>query len=214
MVARLSVLQGSTGGSPGPSSRPICFTGEPQAPLLCDSLPSQEGCGLRCHVTGLEQMAEDLSVPTSVNANESAGQAQGLYGQSNSGCSSLAQQPLVPSPHGASTSQAQVQEPAAVPECQRSDSLRLLLSDPAPSYVDLMIHNYGSRYRPESIEFLTTHLRPSTQNQYQSIWQSWLFFVNRSQPYDIDKDFLISTLGIFSWRVSSPQLPSSPSKQP
>ena len=63
MVARLSVLQRSTGSSPGPSIRPSCFIREPQAPLLWDSLPSQEDCSLRCHVIGLEQMAEDYLFP-------------------------------------------------------------------------------------------------------------------------------------------------------
>ena len=52
---------------------------------------------------------------------------------------------------------------------------------------------------------LTSYLRPSTLNQYQSVWSSWLSFVRDKRLHLITADFLISYLRfLFTQRHFSP----------
>ena len=177
MGVRPRLICRGSGSSFKPPSGPVCIPSEPQTSLLCNTVPPQGGGGHGHNVTGLEQLGQDL--PLSPGEHSAAGpeQAQGLQGESDPHCPPLAQQPMVPSPAGAQSIQAQLFEPQAVSACQRADLIRFICSDPAPSYVAFLARIFGSHFFHENIHLLTGGIHHYTQNQYQSVWASWVAYV-------------------------------------
>ena len=147
--------------------------------------------GHGCDVPGLEQMEQNLSLPSGERPDESAGQIEGLQGESNPDSSPLAQQSLVSPSDGTRTGPVRLTEHQTFSESRGEDPLRFLLSDPAPSYLAFLNRFYGNTYKPEHVSLLTGYLRQSMQNQYQSVWSSWVSFV-RSNPPVINIEFMIS----------------------
>ena len=145
-------------------------------------------------LSGVELLEQNLPFSSCESSSEGAPQAAGLLRSGTSSSSSLAEQPVVSVATGDVRVESPVPGPSSVADGPRSVYLRLLLSNPAPSYLAFLTEVRGSQFGPENVALLTLYLHPSTLNQYQSVWSSWLSFVRDNRPRLINADFLISYL--------------------
>ena len=192
MVSLVEDLRVSLGTGPRPGDRLVLDSGEPPISIVYDTL-STSGCsGNRCDGNGLEQMEQDLSVSSDESAFEGFTEADIIPRPRSSSCTQLAKESMVSSPVREESDQSQLHRPSTSASGTRSDSLRLILSESPPSYVDFLAGLYGNRFKPENIKLLTGHVRSSSANQYQSCWKSWIEFVQSKKPYEITEDFMMS----------------------
>ena len=104
----------------------------------------------------------------------------------------MAQQQLVPTPHGTCSDSNSPNQPTIVPGSPREHCLRLLLSDPAPTRLAFLKETFGRSVSADNIDLLLAGKRISTNKQYQSVWTQWLRFVIISKPSEITLDFCLS----------------------
>ena len=84
VVTRLEILSGSSGSPSESSNGSICLTGEPQTPIIRDSLSPSGSSGHGRDDHGLEQMADNLSVSSGQFSDEGCGEVENIQGESSS----------------------------------------------------------------------------------------------------------------------------------
>ena len=50
----------------------------------------------------------------------------------------------------------------------------------------------GSRHVLDNVEYFATFLYPTMMNRYQSVWSSWLTYMQDSSLHCVDKNFIVS----------------------
>ena len=192
MVTVLGDLRTSLAPDTQPGGGPVCDTGEPSVTLVCNTLPPPGCSGNRRDATELEQVEQYIPVSPGEHDFEGFTEADRLSRRSLISRTRLAQEPLVPPSASEKGTQGQLPGPSTSTESRRSISLRLILSESPPSYVDFLAGLYGNRFKPENIKLLTGHVRSSSANQYQSCWKNWTDYVRATKPNEINEDFMIS----------------------
>ena len=179
---------------PSARSGPLCHSREPQTPILCSPGSGSGSHRHECSSSRLEQVESHIPVPTNIHTPEGAPEAPGLSRDCSSSSSPLDRQPVVPSLNGVESENDSSPGPEAQSVYPRDGALRLLLTDPQPTFMDFQKSIMGKEFSRENIPLLTSHLRDSSKRQFNSVWQSWLFFCKRELPAAIDRNFCLSYL--------------------
>ena len=194
VVSGSSLLPGDLENLPDSPSRPLRHEGESQTPSVCDTLP-RSNCGGEGRIeSGLEQIQQPVPVPSDEFDFEGFDPAVSVPGRSRADSTLLAKQPVVPSTSAAVCQPQAIVQPGSVPASARQGSLRLLLADPKPSRLvflkSLCFHEYSSRAQ----DLITSHVRDSSNRQYQSSWRSFVNYVRKTKPKEITKSFMADYL--------------------
>lgn len=210
MVSLLAIIRRDNELNSRPRNRPIRDKPQPQTTSVCHSRHGSHGSGNRCIQSGLEQMEEDIPIPSNQHSPEGSGEIEGLQGHSSSRSPTMAQQPLVPSPHGVEPIEDPILQPSTLTDDPKREDLRLLSSDNPPSYMDYLSRVLTREFSKENVEIMLEYLKPSSISQYSSVWSKWTSYLNQSKPKELTHNTVISFLRyLFVDRGLSPATISS-----
>ncbi|XP_066941406.1 uncharacterized protein [Macrobrachium rosenbergii] len=163
------------------------------------SNPYQTGLGQRssgalCSVDRLEQVAEDLSVPSSKPVNEGPAQAQDIQRPGGSGSSQLAEEQLVPASSRGEASVLTDSQSKTDANSTNSDCVSFLKSTECPSFMDFMkfAAQKDANIDPVNTLFLESDKRESTLRQYDSAVKKLALFLKESEATIMTTNLAIS----------------------
>ena len=174
------------------TSRPFCDPLQCEDPELCVPLPGCDGNSRGCSCNRLEQMGDNLPVPTNEPPFTSPQQDTPLQGQGNPSSSKLAQCQVVSPAKGASVCAPSPSSSCPIAASKRSEYISLLLLDPPPTRLVFLRESLKGSLSVNNINLLLSDKRESTNNQYQSVWSKWTAYVSEASPTEITSDFCLS----------------------
>ena len=192
MVSLLAIIRRDTELSSELTSGPVRNQPKPQVAVLCSSRPGSSGHSDRRIYGGLEQVGKNIPLSTNQYSPEGPGEAEDIPRYSSSSGPPLAEQPMVPSPHGDEPEEGTPSKSPALSGDTTREDLRLLCSDNPPSYMDYLSLVLARQYSKENIEIALKCLRPSSQTQYNSAWARWTSYLRHTKPESITHDTVLS----------------------
>ena len=177
------------------SDRSIRNKQKPSASDVCVSSPREASSSTECVPVELEQLAIDLSLSSDsldFEGFESSGVVQ-RGGIPHS--SSVAQQSVVSSVDEEGETQNSLKECYIVPSSERKNLLRIILTEPGPSYMGFLKEIYRYTTSDEEVlERLVRGIKDSTNAQYHSTWKKFVQFLQQEKPRIINADIVMRFL--------------------
>ncbi|MEL7079611.1 MAG: hypothetical protein AAGM46_27385, partial [Cyanobacteria bacterium J06582_2] len=177
------------------SDRSIRNKQKPSASDVCLSSPREASSSTECVPVELEQLAIDLSLSSDsldFEGFESSGVVQ-RGGIPHS--SSVAQQSVVSSVDEEGETQNSLKECYIVPSSERKNLLRIILTEPGPSYMGFLKEIYKYTTSDEEVlERLVRGIKDSTNAQYHSTWKKFVQFLQQEKPRIINADIVMRFL--------------------
>ena len=177
------------------TNRHVCDEQQPPATSICVPSPREQGSGTECFPIGLEFMEDDLSISSDTFNFEGFESPGVIQRDSLPHCSRVAQQSVVSSFVEEGQMQDSLEECYIVPSCKRSDLLRVLLTEPGPTYMGFLrqIYKYTTSDE-ELLDRLVKGVRDSTNAQYHSTWKRFVRFLQCEKPRNINADIVMRFL--------------------
>ena len=192
VVLRQSVISEYFQGASKPGDRPVCHSGEQQTSPVRHSILRSGGSGERRTLTGLEPIPDDISVSASESSFEGFGPSSRVQGGGSSGCSFLAEQPVVSSSPTAERQPQAHPEPDSIPTRSRRGRLQRLLVGPKPTRMEFIQSFFQNRkYTEEAAGRLSRRVRGGSSKQYQAAWNRWLNYIREKKPAKLSKRFMV-----------------------
>ncbi|XP_068207521.1 glutamate receptor ionotropic, delta-2-like [Palaemon carinicauda] len=142
-----------------------------QLPRYVAPLRGTQSGSSGCHVPGLEQMVQNLPVPSTQPSAESPHQAENLSRHSSPSGTQLAMEQLVPPNPGVTTQDNSPARPSSIPASSEVDSLRFIKEN--HDFLSLAVKKrFG--ISKKSLDFLKEYKTKSTRRQYKSSWKKWI----------------------------------------
>ena len=153
-----------------------------------------KGCRDGRPVSRLEQMESHIPISSDQSTTQSSPEAENIQRDSSISSTQVAQEPMVSSGPGTQPTFDPNPGTSAVPGGTERDCLCQLLSDKPPSFNDFVQFAMNKRLgiQRANAEFVKHSLSDSTQNQYGSVWNKWIKFVQKHKPTQINMDFCLS----------------------
>ncbi|XP_068238901.1 uncharacterized protein [Palaemon carinicauda] len=180
--------------SSGSPSRLVCDAPQPQTSLLCSPPPGPSGLCHRRINPRLEQLEEDLPIPSGESSNERITQTPLLQRSGSFGDSQLAEEQLVSAPSGAEASPLPDSTPQVDTSCPNSDCVRFLKNSTNPNFVDFMkfAAHKDANIDPDNVLFIESDKRDSTLRQYDSGVKKLAEFLKNSDDTRMTPNLAVS----------------------
>ena len=167
---------------------------ELQVPSVC--VPN---CNGRSHSSGcsqsrLESVEGGLPVSPISTDFSGFGSPISISRQGNYDSSEMAQTGLVSSSPPNVVQQVHATQSHSVPDSEWEYSLRSVLRNPESTRMDFLRLIYRKYSTPIVTDYLTSALRASTYNQYESVWRKFKAYVIETNPISINLNFVMSFL--------------------
>ena len=177
----------------GSSDRLVCNTTECPTSKVCFSNARPPSSSMQRFTGGLEPMGTDLPFPSSESPTQSTDEIKGIQRKSNTDSPRMAELELVSPTH---VNEQEVISPRLFPSPNqlKSKILREVLSNKAPSRMDILKEALKNSWSEEVTEFLVSDVRASTIHQYESIWKAFTKYINLFPPSSITEDTIFKFL--------------------
>ncbi|XP_068247350.1 uncharacterized protein [Palaemon carinicauda] len=194
MVSRRKIILLHLSPSLGTSDRSLRNERQQSTSSICGPVRGPQGRSGGCHVTGLEQMVQDIPVPSPQPSAESPLQTENLQRDSGPSGSQVALEQLVPPGPGAAAHADPPPGPSSLSASTEVNCLRFITESQGPSSHDFLSLAVKKRFgiSKKSLDFLEEYKTESTRRQYESSWRKWVSFVKAKNPTEITIDFCMS----------------------
>ena len=180
MVPRPDILSGSSGFSTRTSGRSACISQKSQTSDMCDTVLPSTSSGQGCPFTGLEQVEQTVSFLQ---------WTQCWRCSTSSGTITRMQYRLL------LTELAKGCRWFWDPHLFQLVQDRLIYDSSSLTqhfHMRVLKEDGGSRHVLDNVEYFATFLYPTMMNRYQSVWSSWLTYMQDSSLHCVDKNFIVS----------------------
>ena len=193
MVPGSRSLRKDTANGPPSESGPICVETQSSATALCVPDDRSTGSGKGCILPRLEPLASDLSLSPDEHDFEGFEETGALSRCSLPSSSSLAESSVV------SWASEHVQMSLSSENNSRADDwrknlVRYLKSEQKPTRLDFLMKVFTQQYSQASAEDMIQYLRPSSQRQYNSVWNAWRDHFKESGSNEVKAESILSFL--------------------